>query len=82
MLDKSRIVFFQGNFSKSYGHSASVMRSQADSVRNVVTEELELVPDLGFSFWVSSKDLLVHGLVPDLKFGSWVSEKVKVLIFM
>ena len=39
-----------GNFSKSYGHSASVMRSQADSVRNVVTEELELVPDYGFTF--------------------------------
>ena len=40
------------------------------SVRNLVPEELDLVPDLGFSSSVSSLDSLVPGLVPGLFFSS------------
>ena len=43
------------------------------SVRNLVPEELDLVPDLGFSSSVSSLDSLVPGLVPGLFFSSWIS---------
>ena len=42
-------------------------------VRNLVPEELDLVPDPCFSSPVSSWDFLVPGLVPGLIFGSWVS---------
>ena len=56
---------------KIFGH---VVRcngaARLNSVRNLVPEELDLVPDPCFSSPVSSLDFLVPGLVPGLIFGS------------
>ena len=43
------------------------------SVRNLVSGELEIVPDLAFSCWVSSWNFLVSAEVPGEIFSSWVS---------
>ena len=52
------------------------------SARNLVSEELDLVPDLAFICWVSSWYFLVTELVPGVIFSPLVSSWRKKVVFL
>ncbi len=42
---------------------------------NLVSEELDLVPEVIYSSWRRTQQSLVPGLVPEQNFGTWFSSK-------